>query len=178
MKKNIFTSALALKNIILKLYTLNSEPTLNSSNLFCTSQNPTLFYQRLAGFIDGEGNFQINPLKGKNGEIVNFSFMFNINLHIDDIDVLKTIAKILGIGLVTSSDIANSNKYVCSSRINKQSELSKLIQILNYSPLNGVKYLDFLDFVKAYDIYFNRPHRVVTPDIIEEILKLKNGMNR
>ena len=46
---------------------------------------------------------EINALKGKNGEIVNFSFMFNINLHIDDLDVLKTIAKILRIGSVTSS---------------------------------------------------------------------------
>jgi len=82
--------------------------------------------------------------------------MFNINLHIDDIDVLNTIAKRLGIGLVTSFDPANSNKYVCSYRINKQYELSKLIQILNTSPLNGVKYLDFLDFAKAYDLYFNR----------------------
>jgi len=33
-------------------------------------------------------------------------------------------------------------------------------------------------FTKAYDLYFNRPHRIITPDIIEEILKLKNGMNR
>ena len=59
-----------------------------------------------------------------------------------------------------------------------QSELSKLIDILNSSPLNGVKYLDFLNFSKAYDLYFNRPSRSITPDVIEEVLKLKNGMNR
>jgi hypothetical protein len=51
--------------------------------------------------------------------------MFNINLHVDDLEALKGIAKILGIGVVTS-DTANSGKYVCSYRINKQSELSKL----------------------------------------------------
>jgi hypothetical protein len=31
---------------------------------------------------------------------------------------------------------------------------------------------------KAYDLYFNRPSRSITPDVIEEVLKLKNGMNR
>ena len=103
--------------------------------------------------------------------------MFNINLHVDDIDVLHSISKILGIGSVTS-DTTNPGKYVYSYRINKQSELSKLIGILNSSPLNGVKYLDFLDFSKAYDLYFNRPSRSITPDVIEEVLKLKNGMNR
>ena len=51
----------------------------------------------------GKGSFQINPLKGNRGEITKFSFIFNINLHIDDIDVLNVIAKILGIGVVTYS---------------------------------------------------------------------------
>jgi hypothetical protein len=113
----------------------------------------------------GEGNFQINPLKGKNGEIIKFSFMFNINLHVDDIDVLHNIANILGIGSVTSDN--TKGKHVCSYRINKKSELSKFIEILNSSPLNGVKYLDFLDFSKAFDLYFNRPSRSLTPDVIE-----------
>ncbi|MZE47790.1 hypothetical protein GTY49_33630, partial [Streptomyces sp. SID5477] len=58
-------------------------------------------------------------------------------------------------------------KHVCSYRINKKSELSKFIEILNSSPLNGVKYLDFLDFSKAFDLYFNRPSRSLTPDVIE-----------
>ena len=176
MKKNFYKSALASKNRILKLYTLNSDTSLNRSIQFYQKNLP-LFYEWLAGFIDGEGNFQINPLKGKSGEIVKFSFMFNINLHVDDIDVLHSISKILGIGSVTS-DTTNPGKYVYSYRINKQSELSKLIDILNSSPLNGVKYLDFLDFSKAYDLYFNRPSRSITPDVIEEVLKLKNGMNR
>lgn len=176
MKKNFYNSALASKNRILKLYTLNSDTSLNRSIQFYQKNLP-LFYEWLAGFIDGEGNFQINPLKGKSGEIVKFSFMFNINLHVDDIDVLHSISKILGIGSVTS-DTTNPGKYVYSYRINKQSELSKLIGILNSSPLNGVKYLDFLDFSKAYDLYFNRPSRSITPDVIEEVLKLKNGMNR
>lgn len=129
MKKNFYNSALASKNRILKLYTLNSDTSLNRSIQFYQKNLP-LFYEWLAGFIDGEGNFQINPLKGKSGEIVKFSFMFNINLHVDDIDVLHSISKILGIGSVTS-DTTNPGKYVYSYRINKQSELSKLIGILN-----------------------------------------------
>uniref|UniRef100_UPI0023F54B85 homing endonuclease n=1 Tax=Leptographium wingfieldii TaxID=155675 RepID=UPI0023F54B85 len=44
--------------------------------------------------------------------------------------------------------------------------------------LNGIKYLDFLDFVKAYELYFNRPSGTLYTDLIEEILNLKAGMNR
>lgn len=173
MKNMIFNKtelALVAKDRILKLYNPDLNFALNNNIAFYL-KNPNLFYQRLAGFIDGEGNFQINPLKGKNGKIVKFSFIFNINIHIDDIDVLNTIAKILGIGLVTHSDSANLNKNICSYRINKESELFKLIQILKNSP--GVKYLDFLDFAKAYDLYFNKSSKAITEDLTKELLKLK-----
>lgn len=104
--------------------------------------------------------------------------MFNINLHIDDLDILKVIAKILEIGSARVPDATSLKKNVCSYRINKQSELFKFIQIFNASPLNGVKQWDFLDFVKAYNLYFNRPSATVTDDLIEEVLNIKNGMNK
>ncbi|OTA47126.1 hypothetical protein K449DRAFT_138357 [Hypoxylon sp. EC38] len=104
--------------------------------------------------------------------------MFNINLHIDDLDTLNFIAKILGIGYVTIPDAAHLKKKVCSYRINKQSELFKLIQILKASPLNGVKQFDFEDFTKAYNLYFNRSNITVTDDLIDEVLKIKIGMNK
>lgn len=174
---NSLDLAFASKNKISQLYTRDSVSTLKNNSLFY-EKNLNLFYQWLSGFIDGEGNFQINPLKGKNDKIIKFSFMFNINLHIDDLDTLKVIAKILGIGSVRISDAANLKKNVVSYRINKQSELFKLIQILNVSPLNGVKQLDFEDFTKAYNLYFNRPSPTVTVDLIEEVLNIKNGMNK
>ena len=111
MKKNFYKSALASKNRILKLYTLNSDTSLNRSIQFYQKNLP-LFYEWLAGFIDGEGNFQINPLKGKSGEIVKFSFMFNINLHVDDIDVLHRIPMILGIDLLLQILQIQVNTYV------------------------------------------------------------------
>lgn len=180
MKKTNFNKlnlALVSKNKILQLYTRDSVSTLKNNSLFY-EKNLNLFYLWLSGFIGGEGNFQINPLKGKNDNIIKFSFMFNINLHLDDLDTSKVIAKILGIGSVRISDAANLKKNVVSYRINKQSELLKLIQILNVSPLNGVKQLDFEDFAKAYNLYFNRPSSTVTDDLIEEVLNIKNGMNR
>jgi hypothetical protein len=169
--------ALASKNKISQIYALDSRSVLNNNSLFY-EKNINLFHQWLSGFIDGEGNFQINPLKGKNGKIIKFSFMFNINLHIDDLDTLNFIAKILGIGYVTIPDAAHLKKKVCSYRINKQSELFKLIQILKASPLNGVKQFDFEDFTKAYNLYFNRSNITVTDDLIDEVLKIKIGMNK
>ena len=93
--------------------------------------------------------------------------IFNINLHLDNIDSLNIIIKLLGIGAVTHSDPTSSNKYVCTYRINKQKELAKLIEILKISPLNGIKDLDFLDFVKAYELYFNRPNGKLSSDLTE-----------
>nr|ATI20273.1 LAGLIDADG endonuclease [Juglanconis sp.] len=181
------------KKTILSLYTFNAEDVLKSNFTFYEKNLP-LFYQWLSGFIDGEGSFQINPLKGKNGVITKFSFMFNINLHIDDLYVLRTISKLLGIGVVTT-DI-KFGKNLCTFRINKQSELLKLIRILIDNPIKGVKCLDFADFVKAYYLYFNRSSlgspnplgkedeggaarsTTLTPKVIAEILSIKNGMNK
>lgn len=178
---------------ILSLYTFNTEEVLNTNFAFYEKNLP-LFYQWLSGFIDGEGSFQINPLKNQKGIISKFSFIFNINLHIDDIDVLRTISKLLGIGEVTTDTKVGKN--VCTYRINKQADLLKLISILIDHPLKGVKCLDFADFVKAYFLYFNRSSgshnplgkedeggatarsRMLTPEVIAEILSIKNSMNK
>nr|YP_009262126.1 hypothetical protein [Chrysoporthe deuterocubensis]AMX22201.1 hypothetical protein [Chrysoporthe deuterocubensis] len=162
-------------NRIKSLYTSDIESILKS-NLSFYENNLPLFYQWLSGFIDGEGSFQINPLKNKNGAITKFSFMFIINLHIDDLDVLKNISKLLGIGVVTTD--TKSDRNLCTLRVNKQSELLKLIRIIIENPLKGVKFLDFSDFVKAYYLYFNRDNVAITPEIIGELLKIKKGMNK
>ena len=59
-----------------------------------------LFYQWLTGFVDGEGSFQINLLKNSKGNITKFSFLFKINLHVDDKHVLFAIIELLNMGKV------------------------------------------------------------------------------
>lgn len=53
-----------------------------------------------------------------------------------------------------------------------------MISIFNKYRLNGVKYLDYIDFVKAYNLCFNRKYDILTKELISQILYLKNNMNK
>lgn len=54
--------------------------------------------------LTDEGCFSIHP----NKSWTSVSFVFRINLHVDDIGVLKKIAKILGVGVVKINKDRNS----------------------------------------------------------------------
>ncbi|KAG0122973.1 putative maturase [Tuber indicum] len=120
------------------------------------------FYQWFLGFSDGEASFSIVPKKDKTGKINRFTFMFSIGLHLDDIDVLYFIQKSLGIGIVSKS----SYEY----------GIKKLFVIFDKYNLNTTKYLDYLDFKEAFNLYHSRDS-LVTEKLKENILNLKNRMN-
>ena len=62
-----------------------------------------------SGFTDGEGNFSIFLDK------VYIRFRFKINLHIDDIEVLKTIQSKLNIGIIVIEENKNSCAFIVQS---------------------------------------------------------------
>ena len=62
-----------------------------------------------SGFTDGEGNFSIFLDK------VYIRFRFKINLHIDDIEVLKTIQSKLNIGRIVIEENKNSCAFIVQS---------------------------------------------------------------
>lgn len=95
-------------------------------------------------------------------------FEFKISLHLDDLAVILFIQKNLGIGKVDTSGMA-------SFRVNKQqqSELLILIEIFEKFPLNSTKYLNYLDFKKALELYVLSKSALTK----EEISKLKARMN-
>lgn len=95
-----------------------------------------------------------------NGKI-RYSFEFTIKLHIDDENVLKTICLKLDIGRV----VLRPNYNVCSFEVCSEKELRILIKILDEYELMGDKYLDYLNFRKAFFLYFERP------DLVTETLK-------
>lgn len=113
----------------------------------------------------GEGSFfVILTEKGKNA-----AFCFKIGLHLDDIEVLEFIKDTLGFGGV----FTHSNKV--TFQVNKQSELKILIDIFSRYTLNTTKYLNFLAFKKAFELYTTNKSK--SPEIMEEIKLLKNSMN-
>jgi hypothetical protein len=105
-----------------------------------------------------------------------------INLHVDDKDVLFAIIELLDMGKVYTTTFKFNGKitdiYVCTLCITRKEDLDKLISIFNKYHLNGVKYLDYIDFVKAYNLYFNRKDGILTKELISQILNLKNNINK
>lgn len=112
------------------------------------------------------GNFYI--LTGKS-----CSFRFQINLHKDDVDVLYYIHNRLGFGEV------RSYKNFSSFTVTRLKDIALLLEIFTSYPLQGTKFLNFRDFSKAYELYINSDKQERDlGNILKEISKIKNGMNR
>lgn len=139
------------------------------------------FLDWLRGFTDGEGTFGIETSSvSTNGEAKSFVFRFSIGLHKDDLPVLYFIQKRLGFGKVYV--------YGDTARITMTSkeDTEKIIQIFNSTQLNTTKHLNFLDWKKALDLYYNlksipkfqnEDKEKAKKLIFDEILQLKNNMN-
>lgn len=130
------------------------------------------FSQWFVGFSDGEACFMIVPKKDKkNLKINRFIFMFSIGLHKDDKEALNYIKNRLGIGSII---LTKNNE--CKFVVTDKESIKKLIIIFDKYNLNTTKYLDYSNFKKAYNLYFERKGGL-TEELINEILKLKNNMN-
>lgn len=97
------------------------------------------FYQWFVGFSDAEGNFTIQPVYNKDRSKINrFSFMFIIELHIDDLNILTIIKDTLGIGNIRLDK--GNNK--CTFTVSNKEGILKLIEIFDRFNLNTTKYLE------------------------------------
>ena len=128
-----------------------------------SDKNSDEFYQWFVGFSDAEGSFGIFSLSD------GFSFNFTIGLHRDDLPVLNHIQNTLGFGSVYAY------KDKCYYRVNKIKDILKLISIFDTFALNTSKYLDYLDFKKAFFLYKERTK--LSKEFIDKILEIKNNMN-
>lgn len=129
------------------------------------------FYQWFVGFSDGESNFSIVPIYGENGnKISKFNFRFTIGLHRDDKNVLVSIHNFLAVGNIKES--GEECKFVVSDK----EGIKKLISIFDKFNLNTTKYLDYLDFKEAFNLYHNR-NGALTEELKDKLIKLKSGTN-
>jgi hypothetical protein len=126
------------------------------------------FIEWFRGFTDGEGSFIISKGSGNK-----FEFLFEISLHIDDVEVLNYIHNTLGIGKV----YIKKDQAKATFLVRTQSEISAIIEIFSKNPLNSSKHLNFLAFERAFSLYINqgRESRQELKPVIESI---KDEMNR
>jgi hypothetical protein len=122
-------------------------------------------YEWFCGLTDGEGSFLIST-RG-----TNYMFTFKIKLHVDDTDMLNFIQKFLGIGKVYT--YGNASEF----SVNKQIEVKKILDIFNNYPLNSTKYLNFLAFKKAFELYTSSNDQN-SADIVQGIAEIRSSMNK
>lgn len=141
--------------------------------------NLSRFYEWFVGFSDGESNFQIQIRYSDTAktQVKGVNFAFAIALHVDDLAVLQFIKVSLGIGSVTIKSTGPVSVFSVTSK----EGLYKLISIFDEYNLNTTKYLDYLDFRRAFKLYHERDpdlYKLAKDKIIDQIAKLKAGMNK
>lgn len=100
------------------------------------------FLEWLVGFTDAEGCFRVVPNRNWASVCLNFQ----IEVHIDDVEVLYKIRKALGIGNVH----LGKTRPAASFKVSKLEDIaSVIIPIFNEFPLQTTKYLDFISFKDA-----------------------------
>jgi len=158
--KNLFKTSIKKNNYSTKQYVKEDKDYFSKEN----------FIQWFVGFTDAEGNFMINILWKKDKiTISSFTFMFKITLHKNDESVLRYIQKKLGNIRIYKNE--------CIFNVTDKEGINQLICIFDKHNLNTTKYLDYLDFKKAFNLYNNRDKNKTAEMVKDEILKLKQKMN-
>jgi hypothetical protein len=106
----------------------------------------------------------------KSGTSCKFSFRFAIGLHIDDKNALISMHNLLAVGRI------NETNDECKFIVSDAEGLRKLISIFDKYKLNTTKYLDYMDFKEAFNLYHSR-NGVITEELKDKLLKFKSGMN-
>lgn len=140
--------------------------TLTPNPLSLDSVSNKDFAEWFRGFVDAEGSFSIQTIDNR------FKLIFTLCLHIDETPLIKYITQRLGVG--TFSLRESSVNYTVSSK----DDLLAIFNILDKTPLNTSKNLNYILFRQAYDLYFYRESTNITPELFQEITTLKEKMNK
>ena len=127
----------------------------------------------VCGFTSGEGCFMVKMMKSithKMNEQVLLKFA--LTQHSRDELLMKSLLSYLGCGRYEPQNSKDFGEFV----ITKFLDLTdKIIPFFQKYPVQGVKHLDFLDFVKVAEIIKEKGH--LTEEGLSKIRKIKKGMN-
>jgi hypothetical protein len=99
--------------------------------------------------------------------------VFSISQHVRDEALLIKFIDYLGCGRI---ERASTRPDIVNFSVSKFSDIKeKVIPFFQSSPLQGIKHMDYLDFVEVAKIVEVKGH--LTPEGINKINSLKSGMN-
>lgn len=122
--------------------------------------------------VSGEGNFFVDIFKSSSNKIgYQVKLRLSVTQHNRDKELLELIASYLDAGIV---NIHSENAYVF--KITKLVDLTtKIIPLFDKNSIQGVKYLDYLDFCEVAKIMSDGKH--LTSEGLDLIRTIKNKMN-
>jgi len=104
---------------------------------------------------------------------VQVELVFQLTQHLRDEKLINSLISYFGCGKMYKK----SNVEAVDYKISKFSDLTeKLIPFFYKHKIIGVKYKDFNDFCLVANLMKNKAH--LTSEGLEEIIKIKNGMNK
>jgi len=126
----------------------------------------------LAGFTSAEGCFLVRIIKTSNRRIgYQVQLVFKLVQHSRDEQMMKSLIDYLGCGTV------NVHNKAVEYRISKLDDLNnKLIPIYQKFPIQGIKLLDYFDFLSVLQLMNKNYH--LTEEGLNQIWKIKEGMNK
>ena len=124
----------------------------------------------IAGFVSGDGSFNINTTKDRNRKI---QLRFAVNLHIREEQVIKGLAQFFN--FEPDSYIYYKYTSVAVQIVNTSDILNIIIPFFDKYQIKGAKQLDFIEFKKVAEIVKHKGH--LTEDGLKEILVIKDNMN-
>lgn len=123
------------------------------------------FEKWFCGISDGESCFQVTIDKYVRGN-------FTINLHIDDLEILKYIQQMLGVGNITFY-----RNYVTFKVSDTIDLYNVLLPIFLRHGLLTTKHLDMLDFYAIISLVVAANTSRLTGEALAEVIRLKTRMN-
>lgn len=127
----------------------------------------------VVGFTDGDGCFLVhvqNSSKSKLGKTVRLRFQ--IVQHSRDAELIKSLKNYFNCGEYISEVVREVGYF----RVEKFSDTKdKIIPFFQKYSLQGIKNLDFMDFVKVSELMKIKAH--LTPEGLNQILEIKSNMN-
>jgi len=125
----------------------------------------------LVGFTSAEGNFLIMIRKSNTTKTgFQVQLRYQLTQHIRDLDLMKRILDYLNCGNIYI------NRNAVDFIVIKLQDLNRIVSLFNKHPIRGIKYLDYLDFLKAVELLNNKEH--LTKEGLNQLEILKNKMNR
>lgn len=127
----------------------------------------------IAGFVSGEGNFDVRITKGTTKIGYRVILRFRITQHERDIKLMESIMLLLGYGSIYKYP---KEPAINITIMNFSHFTNKVIAFFNEYPVMGVKLYDYLYGCKIHNLILDGSH--LTPEGLNIIRKIKAGMNK